>query len=343
MKVKGNHIGIDKTKIVQVCSYQTYGHAYADHAIEKGVAAEGFFLERKPNAKFQSKSDVVRGIIYGFIKMTLNFWKFRNVKIYSSGGGISCMLFARLFGKMLGNKHHLYLHYFYLHSLGKNKYVQMVLRFLMNNDNLTLIAQTPGEIDFYRRLSERIKILFVPYCSDVKEQHTDVKLDDGYIFTGGYTNRDYSLMLQLAKRMPKRRFLFVASKLNKGLNNLPSNVELKRDVSPQEFGKLMEGASIVVVPLKEDVGSSGQMLCIQSMRYHKPIVYTDVSSINYYFTKTSGIPYEMGSLDSLQKAVSTLYADEESARKMGDNAYNESLKYTSANGLEMIDKIVLGC
>ena len=106
-------------------------------------------------------------------------------------------------------------------------------------------------------------------------------------------------MLQLAKTNAKRRFLFVASKLNKGLNSLPSNVELKRDVSPQEFGKLMEGASIVVVPLKEDVGSSGQMLCIQSMRYHKPIVYTDVSSINYYFTETSGIPYEIGSLDSL--------------------------------------------
>ena len=104
------------------------------------------------------------------------------------------MLFARLFGKILGDNHHLYLHNFYIHSLGKNKYVQMVLRFLMNNDNLTLMAQTPGEIDFYRRLSERINILFVPYCSDVKEQHTDVKLDDGYIFTGGYTNRDLSLI-----------------------------------------------------------------------------------------------------------------------------------------------------
>lgn len=183
MKAKENHIGVNKMKIVQVCSYQTYGHAYADHAKEKGVAAEGFFLEKKPNSKFQSKSDVVWGIVYGFTKMSLNFWKFRNVKIYSNGGGISCMLFARLFGKMLGNKHHLYLHNFYLHGLGKNKYVQMVLRFLMNNDNLTLMAQTPGEIDFYRRLSERINILFVPYCSDVKEQHTDVKLDDGYIFT----------------------------------------------------------------------------------------------------------------------------------------------------------------
>lgn len=217
----------------------------------------------------------------------------------------------------------------------------MVLRFLMNNDRLTLIAQTPGEIDFYRRLSHKINLIFVPYCSDVEERHTEVKLDEGYVFTGGYTNRDYPLMLQLAERMPERRFLFVASKLNKGLDKLPSNVELKRDVAPQEFGKLMEGASIVVVPLKEDVGSSGQMLCLQAMRYHKSIVYTDVSSISYYFTADSGVPYEMGNLDSLHAALSALYAGEEKAYRMGDNAYHESMKYTSARGLEMIDKIVL--
>ena len=217
----------------------------------------------------------------------------------------------------------------------------MVLRFLMNNDRLTLIAQTPGEIEFYGRLSKKIQLIFVPYCSDVKERNTEVRLDEGYVFTGGYTNRDYPLMLQLAERMPERRFLFVASKLNKGLESLPSNVELKRDVSPEEFGRLMEGASIVVVPLKEDVGSSGQMLCLQAMRYHKPIVYTDVSSISYYFTVDSGVAYQMGSLNSLHEALSALYADEEKACKMGDSAYHESLKYTSARGLGMIDKIVL--
>ncbi len=218
----------------------------------------------------------------------------------------------------------------------------MALRFMMNNDKLTLIAQTPGEIDFYRRLSKKINLCFVPYCSDVKELTTRVSLTEGYIFTGGYTNRDYPLMLKLAERMPERKFLIVASKLNKGLDILPPNVELRREVTPAEFSQLMEGASIVVVPLKEDVGSSGQMLCIQAMRYHKPIVYTDVSSISYYFAKDSGVPYNIGSLDSLQTALTSLYDDEEKARKMGDNAYRESLKYTSAKCTEQIDRIVLG-
>lgn len=331
-----------KMKIIQVCSYKSYGHAYAEHIRKKGVAAEGFYIEKKPRHKFPSKKDVVWSIFYGFAKMSVNFWKFRNVRIYSNGGGISCMLFTRLFGRILGRESHLYLHNFYLHSLGKNKYVQMALQFMMNNDRLTLIAQTPGEIAFYRRLSKKINLCFVPYCSDLEERYTEVSLDEGYIFTGGYTNRDYQLMLKLAERMPERKFLFVASELNKGLDILPPNVVLKREVTPSEFGKLMEAASIVVVPLREDVGSSGQMLCIQAMRYHKPIVYTNVSSISYYFTDDSGMPYQLGNVDSLQTAMTYLYDNEEKAHEMGENAYTESLKYTSAKGTEQIDTIILG-
>lgn len=257
-------------------------------------------------------------------------------------GGISCMLFTRLFGGILGSESHLYLYNFYLHGLGKNKYVQMALRFMMDNDRLTLMAQTPDEIEFYRRLSKKINLCFVPYCSDLEERHTEVSLAEGYVFTGGYTNRDYQLMLKLAERMPERKFLFVASKMNKGLDKLPPNVELKREVTPSEFGKLMERAAIVVVPLREDVGSSGQMLCIQAMRYHKPVVYTNVSSISYYFSENSGIPYQLGNVDSLQAALASLYDDEGKAREMGENAYKESLKYTSTKCTEQMDRIILG-
>ena len=252
------------------------------------------------------------------------------------------MLFLRLFRGVLGRDTHLYLYNFYLHSLGNNRHVKRILRFLMNNDRLTLIAQTPGEKDYYRKLSKKINLEFVPYCSDVEERQNTVSLDEGYIFTGGYTNRDYPLMMQLAERMPERKFLFVASKLNGAFDRMPKNVELRRDVSPQEFADLMAGAAIVVAPLKEDVGSSGQMLCIQAMRYHKPIVYTNVSSISYYFAPDSGMPYEIGNIDSLHQAVTTVTADADLARTMGDNAYRESKKYTSEQGQKQLDSIVLG-
>lgn len=149
-------------------------------------------------------------------------------------------------------------------------------------------------------------------------------------------------MTRLARSKPDIRFMFVASDLNKDLGDLPPNVTLKRNVTAEEFANLMEKASIVVVPLKEDVGSSGQMLCLQAMRYHKPIVYTNVSSINYYFTKESGIPYKLGDLQSLSDAIDYLLGNETQAKEMGDKAFEESLKYTSKNSIKMIDDIIVG-
>lgn len=149
-------------------------------------------------------------------------------------------------------------------------------------------------------------------------------------------------MTSLARSKPDIRFMFVVSNLNKEIGDLPSNVTLKRNVSAEEFANLMEGAAIVVVPLKEDVGSSGQMLCLQAMRYHKPIVYANVSSINYYFTKESGIPYKLGDLLSLTEALESLLDDEAQAKKIGDKAFEESLRYTSKNCMKMIDDIIVG-
>lgn len=149
-------------------------------------------------------------------------------------------------------------------------------------------------------------------------------------------------MTRLARRKSEVNFMFVASNLNKDIGDLPPNVTLKRNVSSDEFADLMEKAAIVIVPLKEDVGSSGQMLCLQAMRYHKPIVYADVSSINYYFTKESGIPYKLGDLQSLSDAVDRLLDNETLAKEMGGNAFEESRKYTSKNSMTMIDDIVVG-
>ncbi len=247
----------------------------------------------------------------------------------------------RLFNTLLGTETRLYLYNFYLHRLGNNKYVKSFLSFLLNTNRLTLILQSPSEFDYYRNLSKKVRLEFVPYCSDIEQQENDVKLNDGYIFSGGYSNRDYSLMIELAKRMPDRQFVFVASKLNNDLYDIPSNVLVKKDIAIEDFSKLLRKAAIVVIPLKEDVGSSGQMLCLQAMRYHKPIVYTNISSINYYFTDKSGIGYKIGDLNSLIASVKTILQNDDIARDMGNMAFNESLKYTNTNCMKMIDRIIM--
>lgn len=170
---------------------------------------------------------------------------------------------------------------------------------------------------------------------------TDAVLKD-YIFTGGYTNRDYQLMINLALEIPKQKFVFVASRLNSELQvaKIPDNVKVYYDVDTTVFEKFLAEAKLVIIPLKENVGASGQMLCLQAMRNRKVIIYANVSSINYYFEKNAGIPYELGSLDSLVKKVIYALKNMDLLQPMGEKAYDNSLSYTIRNRNELLLKII---
>lgn len=305
------------------------------HYEDKGIEFEYLILpDVVRKYRFLSKRGIIWREFKALIKLLLNIHKIRGSKVYSIGGQYGCMFIFRIFGPLLGKDSHLYIHNFYLHNLGKHNKVKKVLRFLMNGKNMTLIVQTPGEEEYYRNISDKIDIRFVPYCMDYFPNSVP---DEGYIFTGGYTNRDYNIMAELSNKMTDENFVFVMSQLN-GNVPLPRNVKVYKDIPGEEFQRLLVRSKMVIVPLKDDVGSSGQMLCLQSMRSAKPIVYSDVSSINYYFTPTSGYPYKIGDITSLYRAVKDALAN--TILNAGSNAYEESLKYTKEKEQEMIDAIL---
>ena len=300
---------------------------------ERGYEAKELVLPNLSKKKFISKTEVILREVRDVFKLLGSLNKVRNSKVYATGGQYACMLMFRMLGWMLSDTH-LYIHNFYIHSLGKNGKVKRILRFLMDSKKMTLIIQTPEEMQYYRSLSPKIDIHFIPYCMDYFPKQVT---EEGYIFTGGYTNRDYELMAELANMLPKQRFVFVLSKLN-GDKVFPDNVEIYKDIPNGDFQSLLSKAKIVVVPLKEDVGSSGQMLCLQAMRNAKPIVYCNVSSISYYFNETSGYPYEIGNIESLYNAVS--HALDGEIKGVGKNALAESMKYTKDKEQEMVDKVL---
>jgi glycosyltransferase involved in cell wall biosynthesis len=292
---------------------------------KNGISVELFpFFEEEMN-RFLNKIQIIGRELVCLFKLIGHFRILENRKIFCVGGHYSVLLFCRLFAFFLGG-YELYLYNFYLHAAGNNKLIQRVLRFLFNNPRVTLIVQSPYEVTFYKQLSSQIRVLFVPYCSDAEESavcEMEAKPEVNYIFTGGYTNRDYDLVFDCARRLPEQQFVVVVSSLNSGIieDELPGNVRLYKDLSKPEFETLLSGAMIVIVPLKENVGASGQMLCLSAMQQKKPIVYSDISSINYYFTTDSGVPYAIGDGNSLLQALTYLLSHKLACEKMGDNAY----------------------
>ena len=195
-------------------------------------------------------------------------------------------------------------------------------------------------------MSENCNLEFVPYSSDFvppvisNEKIKNVKQYNDYCFSGGYTNRDYELIGVLAKRHSERLFVIVASSLNNNVSGLPSNVIVLKDLENDLFEYYLSNSWCVIVALKEDVGSSGQMLAISAMRNKKPIIYTDVEAVNYYFANDCGYSYKIGDIDSLDNAYNKLFSNYDDALRKGQNAYENSQNYTIENSHKRIYEII---
>ena len=152
-------------------------------------------------------------------------------------------------------------------------------------------------------------------------------------------NRDYELVEKLAQQYPQEKFIIVASELNQ-MPSLSNNITLYKQLPREEFEELLSKSKIVLVPLKDNTGSSGQMLCISAMRNRKPIIYANVPSINYYFTTESGYPYKVGNIESFKDAFQKCIDNPNISKKYGENAYLESLKYTRNIEFQNISNIL---
>lgn len=310
----------------------------------KGIQVETYSFYSQPDKKFKTKHEIILQELGCFVRLVRDFFIFKKERVLCLGGHYSFLILTRLLGSLMSKEYQLFIYNYYLHELGRNFLVRLIIRFLFNSDKITLIVQSQKEVQYYAPLIGK-RPHFVPYCSDF-----DIELDFSFvpstpfIFSGGYTNRDYALLLQAAVCLPALRFVLVVSSLNVGIRpeNAPSNVLVLSDVSVSIFYGLLEKSSGVVVALKHDVGSSGQMLCVAAMHFKKPIVYCDVGAINYYFCEPeTAIPYEIGDLRSLLSALRELTEGSVDVTRMVERAFARyQSHYTLERGYERLAGIV---
>ena len=325
-------------KLITIDSYASYGDVYGDYLRQKGYNVKHIFFKDNPPQMFPSKKQILRNEITAIFKLICRINELKDTIVYCRGCHFAVLFLFCIFNQKL-RQSHLYLHNFYLHSLGKKKIIQLILTLLLKPQNIALILQHPEEEKYYKKLKRNLRTHFIPYCSDYFPKEYNQEEYSNYIFTGGYTNRDYVLVENLAQLYPLENFIIVASELNQ-MPSLSNNITLYKQLPREDFEELLTKSKIVLVPLKDDTGSSGQMLCISAMRNRKPIIYANVSSINYYFTPESGYPYEIGNVDSIKDAFQKCIDYPNISKTMGENAYLESLKYTCEIEFQTISKIL---
>jgi glycosyltransferase involved in cell wall biosynthesis len=234
----------------------------------------------------------------------------RRTLLICSSGHYAALGAARALGAV-GRETHVFLYNFYLHGLGQHRVVRRILSFLLTG-RVGVAAQSPTDVDYFRSLSPAAAVELIPYGQDPVQGISidDVVLGD-YVFAGGYTNRDYDRLLRCARRLPHIRFVVACSRLNTIMEPVPNNVVLHRDLDRTTFHELLARARIVVVPLAEDVGSSGQMVTLAAMQLGKPLVVANSAVVTQYVEAgVSGLVYDLGSDASLTQTLEAAWSDE---------------------------------
>jgi glycosyltransferase involved in cell wall biosynthesis len=277
-----------------------------------------------------SKRALIAGELWLFARLLVTPAFYRGRWRFVSGGGhYGTLLFARLL-RAAGRGPRVYLMNFYLHGLANHPLVRRILRFLLT-DQVRVIAQTRGDAEYFAAFLERDNIVVIPYGQGDPFAEEDYAPEaGGYVFSGGWTNRDYDALLRVAARLPDLPFEIVASTRSSIRAPCPDTVTLHYDLPQREFHRLLAASAFVVVPLLKDVGSSGQMDLLAGMAAGKAIVVPDIGAVaDYVVDGVTGKLYDLGDDEALYESIRALGADRQLARRMGRaarTAYRE--RYT---------------
>jgi hypothetical protein len=187
---------------------------------------------------------------------------------------------------------------------------------VLSNDETKVFPHTWG-VDAGR-------VAFTPWPFILPEEELrDTPSDDGPLFAGGDSLRDYSTLLRAAARIEPE--VTVATRRTRALapHGVPPNVRLG-PLPPGRYVQAMRRARAVVVPLLPATDrSAGQTTYVNAMAMAKTVIVTDSLGVRDYVQDgVTGVlvpPEDAGALaDALRWAADPASRDE--VRRMGERA-----------------------
>ena len=187
------------------------------------------------------------------------------------------------------------------------------------------------------------KLKFTPFLIDFefwKSDNYEIANKNELLFVGNDGNRDYELLLKLAKKLKDIKFKFVTSN-KKVLDCNLENVEVikgdwsQNNLSDQQLKKIYQSCRMSIIPLKDTTQPSGQSVALQSMAVGLPVLisktegfwdiqkfddeknifFVDDNDLNSWIKKINDVFHDNKRLENVAKNASNLIRDEYSLEK----------------------------
>ena len=118
---------------------------------------------------------------------------------------------------------------------------------------------------------------FISETLGVDDENKEIS-NNGVFLSAGRSNRDYDWLIN---NWPSDREIEIVCDVFKGSYN-NENIHIINNCYGQDYFEKLAKCKAVIIPLKDDKISSGQLVIIQAMMLGKPIVVTSNESIKEY-------------------------------------------------------------
>lgn len=164
--------------------------------------------------------------------------------------------------------------------------------------------------------------------------------DEGYIFTGGNSYRDWELFLKVVKALPQYQFVGVAARPSFPKGNFPQNLTMYFDIPREKFLSLLRHCRIGYIPINVKT-QGGQIVVYELSLYHKPVVTTDSYAIKSIINNgENGYLVEIGDVKSSVNAIESLMENNSIRADFGQRIFNKVSKLTTDYFCELLFKFM---
>ena len=162
------------------------------------------------------------------------------------------------------------------------KLLPIVARFvisLIDGPNVKYAVLSTSEVKSFPKTwgVDASRVVFQPFPNTLHEYKNIEIRDEGYLFSGGNSVRDYKLLEDALQGTDVPAMIATNWKPIKPL----ANVHFE-STTHDKFMKLLAHSHAVVIPLRVTVRSAGQQSYLNAMGLGKPVIVTDVPGVRDY-------------------------------------------------------------
>ncbi|PWJ34851.1 hypothetical protein IE02_2388 [Fibrobacter succinogenes subsp. elongatus] len=167
-----------------------------------------------------------------------------------------------------------------------------LIKWMFENPNARIIMNSPESVSDWNRCIglKESDVTVIPDVYDNDTVFHKRELWEKYCFTGGFNNRDWNVVRNLALHFSAINFICVAHKEDFEKNiedkSLPSNMIVHYDIAPEKYYELMRQAFVVLLPFR-DKRVAGLINILKSASYGIPCMITKTASTEQYYEPNS--------------------------------------------------------